>query len=233
METPKEHPDLFSMGYQLIPLIGKRPAIEWKRLQDSRERIQWDGNVGIVTGKISGCVVIDCDSDGAYGWAMRNGCRSNMVVRTARGFHIYFKYKPMGNRVKVGGRDLDIRGDGGYTVVPPSLHPSGIMYSWEAGPVLPSELPEFPMIEPLQQQRTLTRGQVRNVTAYLSKIRSIQGQNGSAGLIRCCAVCRDGMLSPAQTMAELIAWNQTNAQPPWSVQELAHAVDRVFQKGNA
>jgi Bifunctional DNA primase/polymerase, N-terminal len=47
---------------------------------------------------------------------------------------LWFTYdEPVGNRAKVNDVGLDVRGVGGYVVVPPSVHPSGHVYSWEVG----------------------------------------------------------------------------------------------------
>jgi hypothetical protein len=59
-----------------------------------------------------------------------------MAVKTARGFHLYFAYPASGripNSVEKVGFGLDIRGDGGYVLCPPSLHPSGVAYEWLCG----------------------------------------------------------------------------------------------------
>lgn len=94
-------------------------------------------NLGIATGAGSGLVVLDCDSAEVYDIAQRElGWRSCVTVKTRKGWHMYFKHP--GGRVQnfVGGsivarpgvptrwpalNGLDLRGDGGYVVAPPSF----------------------------------------------------------------------------------------------------------------
>ena len=51
-----------------------------------------------------------------------------------KGCHFYFR-SPVGAAIRNSaerlGKGLDIRGDGGYVVAPPSLHSSGLYYQWE------------------------------------------------------------------------------------------------------
>ena len=51
---------------------------------------------------------------------------------TPRGRHLFFKCENGAVRNSAGGPapGLDIRGDGGYVVLPPSIHPSGRAYVW-------------------------------------------------------------------------------------------------------
>ena len=51
---------------------------------------------------------------------------------TPRGRHIFFRCENGGVRNSAGAiaPGLDIRGDGGYVVLPPSIHPSGRPYVW-------------------------------------------------------------------------------------------------------
>jgi hypothetical protein len=140
------------MGWSIIPLrfSDKMPAIEWKQYQERQptedEVTGWfengvpNGNGGltkvfglaIITGKLSGLVVCDCDNQDAISYAITEaGLFSMLNVSTTRGQHLYFKHPGGSEKVqnKVGGqgRDwpdvhgLDLRGDGGYVVAPPSL----------------------------------------------------------------------------------------------------------------
>ena len=76
--------------------------------------------------------VLDCDTEEAYQDVAARGLPVTMTVKTARGYHLYFAYPDglaIGNRTGLL-PGCDIRGDGGYVVAPPSLHPSGIHYKW-------------------------------------------------------------------------------------------------------
>jgi hypothetical protein len=91
-----------------------------------------DANIGIVTGAVSGVVVLDRDSvDGFDALATLGGLPDVPTATTANGEHYYFahpgSYTPNWQKRYPG---LDLRGDGGYVVAPPSLHPSGAVYTW-------------------------------------------------------------------------------------------------------
>jgi hypothetical protein len=53
-----------------------------------------------------------------------------LIVKTARGWHIYFKL-PQDIMIPCSsGNGLDIRGNGGFVVAPPSIHSTGHVYQW-------------------------------------------------------------------------------------------------------
>jgi len=150
---------VFEKGFSVIPLRekDKRPAIEtWTPYQTKRpseeELTQWFGNdsknnIGIVTGKISGIAVVDLDSRDAIEFAKRNRFHKTPCVKTGKGLHLYYIYEEgirnFQKRDDI--PDIDLRGDGGYVVAPPSIHPSGEQYVWLMGiDDLPfAELPEL------------------------------------------------------------------------------------------
>src|SRR5208282_4586638 len=50
---------------------------------------------------------------------------------TGKGLHLYFDLPAECGPVPCSAGDgLDIRGDGGYVVAPPSVHPNGNTYAW-------------------------------------------------------------------------------------------------------
>jgi hypothetical protein len=91
-----------------------------------------EANLGLWPGP-SKLVVLDSDGPAGAETLATFGITSEttVTVETGRGRHFYFRH-PGG--VSVGNKKLgdhvDVRADRGYTVLPPSLHPSGRRYSW-------------------------------------------------------------------------------------------------------
>ncbi|MCI0506122.1 MAG: bifunctional DNA primase/polymerase [Gammaproteobacteria bacterium] len=138
--------------WSVIPMraYDKRPLIKWQDFQQRRatelEINEWchhwpDANVGIVTGAISGIVVLDIDpkhgGDQSLAlWEKGHGPlpRAAEVKTGGGGRHLYFRH-PGGlvhNKVGVA-PGIDLRGDGGCVVAPPSIHSSGNHYLWVSG----------------------------------------------------------------------------------------------------
>lgn len=143
--------DAVGRGWSVIPLQprGKRSLIRWKPYQQRRADMgivhswlgQWpDANIGIVTGDVSGLVVLDVDGEqGDHSLRHMGVTPDTPVVRTARGAHLYFRHPgvQLGNFAgKLPG--LDLRADGGYVVGAGSTHETGHAYEWV---VTPEEAP--------------------------------------------------------------------------------------------
>jgi putative DNA primase/helicase len=87
-----------------------------------------NANIGIATGAVSGIIVLDVDGeDGEASLAAlereHGPLPETPTVLTGKGRHLYFAHPgvPVPNRVRVA-LGLDVRGDGGYVVAPPSIH---------------------------------------------------------------------------------------------------------------
>jgi Bifunctional DNA primase/polymerase, N-terminal/Primase C terminal 1 (PriCT-1) len=122
---------------------GKRPATA-NGLKDATTDAAvieqwWKGepafNVAVVTGKISGIFVVDVDDGEAALKALEadhGELPPTVESITARGRHVWFQYpdRPVKNSVGKIAQGCDVRGDGGYILTPPSIHPSGRPYCW-------------------------------------------------------------------------------------------------------
>jgi putative DNA primase/helicase len=98
-----------------------------------------EANVAVATGGAAGVWVLDVDPDkggleslehlaAAHGKLRQTWC----VETGGKGLHIWFARGDTVLRNSVGGiaPGLDVRADGGYAIVPPSRHRSGLTYRW-------------------------------------------------------------------------------------------------------
>lgn len=220
-----------SKGFSVIPLKpqSKTPAIDsWKEFQERRptesELKEWfsgaDNNIAIVTGKISGIIVVDLDSKEAVDFAKGN-FHETLSVKTGRGFHLYFKY-PRDREVRnFQKRDdlpgIDLRADGGYVVAPPSIHESGALYRWLNREQSLADLPEI--VLPKKQDKN-------HLIEFYKGVSEGQRNNALTRLIG--SFVNDGAtLDDCHEMAEI--WNASNI-PPLPREELARTVKSIFNK---
>lgn len=147
------------LGLAVFPIKpkSKQPLTEHGLKDASKEPEQieswWNrwpaANIGIATGAVSGgLVVIDLDVDKDKGIDGRVTLReweaeheklpdNTWLAITGRGGYHYFYHDTSTVRNRTGIYEgIDIRGDGGYIVAPPSVHPNGNTYEWEQDPML-------------------------------------------------------------------------------------------------
>ena len=134
------------LGFAVFPCDGKNPktsngfhaaTTEKRALQAWAEK--WPAaNVGIATGSVSGIWILDLDADSAEAWLAELEKKHGKLpptpeVKTRKGRHIYFRLpegKDIRNSASKVGPKVDVRGNGGYVIAPPSHHPDGGTYKW-------------------------------------------------------------------------------------------------------
>jgi putative DNA primase/helicase len=108
-----------------VAVLSKgHPFLERKATDEEFENFNFK-NVGIVTGKTSGILVLDVDDGGP------NTLKENewtipptVAVETMNGKHYYFRYPSDAEHVQTKlkfAKGLDFKADGGYVVAPPSI----------------------------------------------------------------------------------------------------------------
>ena len=235
-----------SRGWSVIPLrhADKRPLLRWEpyqnRLPGEEELRRWfaawpDANLGIVTGSVSRLVVLDIDP--AHGGVeslaaleRRHGpLPASVEARTGGGGrHVYFLHPGGMVRNRAGlAQGVDVRGDGGYVVAPPSIHPSGGAYAWVEGrgpdeialAPLPGWLAELSLGgvgRPLAQWRALVRGGVEEGQRN-STIASLTGHLLWHGV------------DPTVALELMLAWNRVRCRPPLDEEEVAQTVRSIVR----
>jgi hypothetical protein len=191
--------------------------------------------VGLVTGRISGLVVVDVDvqhggPDSVAALEAAHGALSPTVeaLTGGGGRHLYYAHHGtlVANQVALR-PGIDVRGDGGCVVAPPSVHPSGRRYQWVAGrdpdrqPLAPPPVHFFGHClarDPPGRSRPHWRRLVREDITPGQRNNTIASLTGH--LLRHevdVDVVRELML----------AWNRSHCRPPLSDDEVAQVVSSI------
>jgi putative DNA primase/helicase len=153
---------------------GKHPrtpnGLKDATIDTSQVKSWWESfpnaNIGIRTGKESGVFVVDIDGEEGFQWLNEQRFAQTPMVRTGGGgLHVFFRY-PEDREIKNSARkiasEVDIRGDGGYVIAPPSNHASGNLYEWIQSPW---EIPFGEAPQELLDQITATKAKKTKTAA--------------------------------------------------------------------
>lgn len=119
------------------PLKGSRGFLE--ATADVATVTAWwrrepNANIGLWPGQ-SGFLILDLDGPEGVKAAQLLGALSEPTLecstgRADGGRHLYFRRPDFSVPNRVLAPKLDVRGDAGYVILPPSVHPSGKLYAW-------------------------------------------------------------------------------------------------------
>ena len=235
--------------------IGKVPVVdEWKPFQTITPKdddlAMWFGNghprnIALVTGELSGVVVVDGDSPEALSWMHARLPATPMRTKTGRGEHWFYQHPgtSIRNRARIQTGDptvkIDIRADGGYVVAPGSTHRTRIMYdalgTWPSIADLPVFDPAWldtgptvddtaVVVEPVPNERSVAHLSDEQLIGRASIVRNAKKfdrlWNGDASLWT-----GEGAIYPSQSEADaalcalLAYWTQRDAA----------RIDRLFR----
>lgn len=230
-------------------LVEPTTLLAWwqQGIRGRRWRADLSG-VAIVTGVVSGLVVLDVDGPEGEAYLSGRELPVTPTVETGSGGRHYYFAHP-GEEIRIPGKvriapGLDIRADGNYVVAPPSRHRSGRLYRWLDGR-RPDEIPLAPIPRWLQDMLTRTppitgqavTGQAREgsgsggtATPVENWVRLIiegvqEGQRNDTAARLAGYLLRHG-LPPAVVSALMLRWNQVN-RPPLPDDELLRVVRSI------
>jgi Bifunctional DNA primase/polymerase, N-terminal/Primase C terminal 1 (PriCT-1) len=190
---------------------------------------QWPGcNWAVATGPQSGVFVLDVD--GERGRASLDGLESKYgplpatrISTTGRGEHRWFGY-PAGRsiRTSVGkiGRGLDVRGNGGYVLVPPSIHANGAPYKWRDANAPIADAPDW-LMELLAEAARREQSLLPDHVSVL-----VEGKRNDGMFRFACALRRKG-LTPERIASEVDAANLKRCKPPLRPEEIEGIVSKA------
>lgn len=231
---------------------GKRALVPWRDLQDrpadAATLRRWfedhpDANLAVVTGAVSGLVVLDVDP--AHGGAdslARIEARHGPLPPTVEcltgggGRHLHFAHPGGEMRNRAGlAPGLDLRGDGGMVVAPPSIHPSGNPYRWRPGRG-PGEAPLAPLPDWLLDPREGEDRTPRTAEHWRTLAREgvAEGRRNDALASFTGRLLRHG-IDPEVILELMLAWNRDRCRPPLSDAEVAatvRSIERTHRRRN-
>lgn len=224
-------------GWSILPVTPgeKRPAVpswtQYQKRKPTRDELrEWfknpDIGVGVVTGEISGIVVVDEDSykDKGMTLDLQTPLR---VISGSGGRHLYFKYqKGIGNTVNHD-KAIDIRGDGGFIVLPPTKHPNGKNYQWDGE--VPDTLDNLPALD-----ESIANDIIKNRKSYekldLQEYMGVStgGRNDSLHRLACSIINKH----PIEEAVQIIEAVNKTYQPPlpdWEVRQIIESANQFIE----
>lgn len=235
-----------------LQIQGKKAAVEkWQETATTDPTVAlklWEGktnqlfNIGVAMGH--GIIAIDLDTPKTDGEP--NGEDSLMLYAAQRGGEIPLTWAfqtgrggkqllfrtgaPIGNFVGIL-PNVDVRGNGGYSMFPPSIHPNGNPYKWLEGqnpsamPDGPADLPDF-LLNMLTEKKTTS-------TSFELPEKIKQGERNST-LFKMASSLRAQEYTEPEILATLTAVNANRCNPPLPDKELEAICGSVgkYERGN-
>lgn len=193
-----------------------------------------NANIGIATGmKSGGLFVIDLDIDenkGINGYeSLRDWEKEHeelpdswQAITGRGGYHLFYKStKNISNRAGIL-EGVDIRGEGGYIVAPPSVHQNGNKYEWEQDP------DEFSLLDANETIYKLLE-QEKNKSEHFELPQVVVSGKRNETMFRFACSLQAKGLPDIAIEASVIAVNKKNCQPPLDDKEVQQIISSVLK----
>jgi len=202
--------------------------------------VRWpEANIGLVTGEVSGLVVLDVDPRHGGSVALEElekqfgELPATVTAETGSGGrHLIFRHpgKRVPNSAGSLGPGLDVRGDGGYIVAPPSLHASGRRYTWDGAYHLmhlePAPMPDWLMDRVTRPDKGVLTPFPKSPLSTLVLTGVREGQRNSS-LARLAGHLFRHRVDPYVSLGLLKSWNESNCNPPLTESEMMRTIESI------
>lgn len=236
--------NLARFGFYVFPIAPRRKVpVTQNGLKDAT-REEWriakfwlehpDYNIAVRCGAESGLVVLDVD-DVKGGLESLNQLEKDFgelpatvrVVTPRGGSHYYFRHPGVDiyNTESFPGPGLDIRGDGGYVLVPPSEGPNGRCYVLDEEVAI-ADMPEW-LLNGLTNRQRKASGKVD--PSQWEKLISERIPEGARNgqMLRLAGHLWSKGHSPGQVLEIVRGLNESRCKPPLPDDEIHHIVNSV------
>ena len=195
-----------------------------------------DASIGVATGTASNLIVIDEDLDEDKGlngyeevsaWERVHGALPNTVqcITGRGGYHLYFQYTCDDIKNRAGILEgVDVRGEGGYVIAPPSMHPNGTEYQWEDAP---DEIALAP-VDGVVRKFLFGDDKPHAASDFKLPDRIKSGERNETLFKLACSMQSQG-LPDAAIMAAIEQTNQTACDSPLDTEELETIVSSALR----
>lgn len=196
-------------------------------------------NLGLATGAVSGFIALDVDPRHGGDETLRQlELTLGPMPHTVRfltgggGEHILFRHPgyPIANSAGKLGKGLDIRGDGGYIVAPPSVHPSNRPYAISVDhhpdDVPLAEAPKWLL------ERLAGRKSSEHIQQGWREMVSHTVPEGERNVViaKMSGLLLSKRIDPYVTLSLMLGFNQINCVPPLDQEEVARTVANIAKR---
>lgn len=221
--SPGKHP-IFPTG-----VYGATVDKEW--LEETYQNYP-NANIAIATGRVSGIILLDLDSQEAIDAVRSQGIPVTWKFTTGKGEQHAFKYPLLREEFYVQNAvqlapGIDIRSDGGYSVVPTSNHYSGKQYLWVHHP---KETP-LAMIPKWLMDMLIIKNRSASAEIRPEEHNEVQVEGGRNDyLFKVGTSMRAGRFSGEEIRLVLLERNIRSCSPPLPEDEVSAIVDSIIQR---
>ena len=236
---------LAELGLHVIPcrVQDKRPAtangVKDATTDPDMIELWWrqepEFNIAVATGARSRIFVIDIDGLDAETEltkleAQHGPLPATVESITPRGRHLFFQHpdQPVRNSAGKLAPGIDVRGDEGYALVPPSKHPTGRRYFWSvdsANAFAPAS--EWLLDKIAAQSRgngnsAVAPGEWRDLVCN-----GVDEGQRNESLARLAGYLLRRRVDPVVALEMLSVWNMARCRPPLETVEITNIVDSI------